>query len=185
MPIPFNARFDDPPLPPPSKISPHFDDTSLALHALLGGLDGLELRKGTGDLADAGEDEPRGDDDPEEVAEEVVGPEVDALRAAVDDLVDDLVEGAGGVVQDVAVELAQADDDLERVAHGQVLDNAVGAEEGEGAPEEGRHRLHAHDKGILSQVARVGEGVLLPELAKDVSSASHVGKVEREVAYQS
>lgn len=73
---------------------------------------------------------------------------------------------ARGVVKHVTVQLTQADDYLERVTERVLLDDAPGTDEGEGTPEEGRDGLHTDDEGILGQVARVGEGILLPELAK-------------------
>jgi hypothetical protein len=46
-----------------------------------------------------------------------------------------VVEHGGGVVEDVAVELAEGDDELERVAQGVVVSDERGGDEGEGAPE--------------------------------------------------
>ena len=46
-----------------------------------------------------------------------------------------MVEERGGVVQDVAVELAERDDELQRVAERVVDSNQVGGEEGERSPE--------------------------------------------------
>lgn len=131
----------------------------------------------------AGDDEAEGDDDPEEVAEEVVGPEVKGLGAAVLDALDDDGVGGGGVVEDVAVELAEADDELQGVAQGGAGDDAPGADEGEGAPEDGGDGLHGDDEGVAGEVARVGEGVLLPQLAEDVHLIGHGGVVVRKVTF--
>nr|POE86489.1 hypothetical protein CFP56_46673 [Quercus suber] len=42
-----------------------------------------------------------------------------------------------------------------------------GSEQTAGAPEEGGDALHAHDERVAGEVARVGEGVLLPHLADE------------------
>lgn len=74
------------------------------------------------------------DDDPEEVHEEVVAPKVVGLGPAVGDVKDVMVEHAGGVVEDVAVELAQRDDDLQGVTERAVGCNHVCHEERERSP---------------------------------------------------
>ena len=56
------------------------------------------------------------EDHPEEVHEEVVTPEVQKFRATVDDILVVEIECVSGIVQDEAVDLAHADNDLERVA---------------------------------------------------------------------
>ena len=53
---------------------------------------------------------------PDEVHKEVIPPEIQELRARVCDLLIVVVEHAGGIVEDESVDLADADDDLERVA---------------------------------------------------------------------
>jgi hypothetical protein len=125
-------------------------------------------------LADALLDEKQGNNNPEEVAEEVVGPEVESLRSAVDNIVDDLLERADGVVQDVTIQLAQADDELEGMAQRMVDNDEVDAEEGHWAPEDSSDGFHADGEGVLGHVARIREGVFLPELAEDVCLAGHV-----------
>lgn len=42
--------------------------------------------------------------------------------------------------------------------------------------------LHAENEGVRGQVARVGEGVLLPELSKEILFRAHQGVVDGEVA---
>lgn len=74
------------------------------------------------------------DDDPEEVHEEVVAPKVVGLGPAVGNVKDVMVEHAGGVVEDVAVELAQGDDDLQGVTQGAVHCDHVCHEERERSP---------------------------------------------------
>lgn len=74
------------------------------------------------------------DDDPEEVHEEVVAPKVVGLGPAVGNVKDVMVEHAGGVVEDVAVELAQRDDDLQGVTQGAVRCDHVCHEERERSP---------------------------------------------------
>ena len=48
----------------------------------------------------------------------------------------------------------------------------------------GSDRLHAQHKGVLGQVARVAQGVLLPQLAKQVVGAAHVAEVVGKVALE-
>ncbi|KND87796.1 hypothetical protein TOPH_07624 [Tolypocladium ophioglossoides CBS 100239] len=107
-----------------------------------------------------------------------------SLRARVRLLAHERIKGARRVVQDVAVELAQADGRLQRVPPGAAGDNAVGAEEGERAPDDGRDGLHAHDEGVAREVARVREGVFLPCLREDVGQAADVVRVQGEVAWR-
>lgn len=142
----------------------------------------LYLGKHLCGLADALLDEQQRNNNPEEVAEEVVSPEVESLRSAVDNVVDNLLERADGVVQDVAVQLAQADDELEGVAQRVLGNDEVDAEEGHWAPENSSDGLHADGEGVLGHVARVREGVFLPQLAKDVCLASHVECIVGKVA---
>lgn len=71
------------------------------------------------------------DDHPDKVEEEVVEPEVVPLGPAVL-----LVKEARAVVQDVAVDLAHRDDELEGVPRGVLRRDAVRDEEGQGAPGE-------------------------------------------------
>ena len=44
--------------------------------------------------------------------------------------------------------------------------------------------LHAQNESVLGQVARVAEGVLLPQLAKQVLHAAHVPEVVGKVALE-
>lgn len=43
-------------------------------------------------------------------------------------------------------------------------------------------RLHTENKGILGQISRVGQGVLLPQLAKNGLKTAHGAKVDDIVA---
>jgi hypothetical protein len=45
-------------------------------------------------------------------------------------------------------------------------------------------RLHAQHQGVRGHVARVGQGVLLPQLAEHVGGAGHVGVGEHEVSLE-
>ena len=72
----------------------------------------------------------------------------------------------------------------EGVAQRVVGDDEVDAGEGHGAPEDGGDGLHADGEGVLAHVARVREGVFLPQLAEDVRLAGHVEGVVGEVAWQ-
>ena len=112
-----------------------------------------------------------------------------------------MVEHAGGVVENVAVDLARGDDDLQRVAERVRGGDHGGDDEAEGTPAEldarsvlagmdsrdglwelrityGRGGFHAQDEGVLGQVARVGKGVLLPHLSEESVQRAHVGLVE-------
>jgi hypothetical protein len=73
---------------------------------------------------------------PDEVHEEIVAPEVQELGARVRDLRVVVVEHAGCVVEDQAVDLADADDDLERVSEGVRVCDEEGYDEADGAPGE-------------------------------------------------
>lgn len=125
-------------------------------------------------LADALLDKQQRNNNPEEVAEEVVSPEVKSLRSAVHNVVYNLLERADGVVQDVTVQLAQADDELERVSQRVVDNDEVDTEEGHWAPENSSDGFHANSEGVLGHVARIRQGIFLPELAEDVCLAGHV-----------
>lgn len=93
-------------------------------------------------------------------------------------------EGAGGVVQHVAVQLTETNNKLERVTQRVREDDAVDTQEGQGPPEDGGDGLHGDDEGVLSEVARVGEGVLLPQLAEEVEAGGHAVEVVGEVALE-
>lgn len=144
---------------------------------------GLNFGKHACNLIDARSDEQQGNDNPEEVAEEVVSPEVESLRSAVDNVVDDLLESADSIVENITIQLAQADDDLEGVAERVVGDDEVDAEKGHGTPENSSNSLHADGEGILGHIARIREGIFLPQLAKDVCPTSHVKGIVGEIAY--
>lgn len=59
-----------------------------------------------------------GNDDPDKIHQEIIHPEVIGFRAAVGPLVDVVIEEAGGVIQRIAVEMAHADNHLERMLQG-------------------------------------------------------------------
>lgn len=60
-------------------------------------------------------------------------------------------------------------------------DDEVDAKEGHWAPENSSDGLHADGEGILAHVAGIGQGIFLPELAKDVRFAGHVKGIVGEV----
>lgn len=74
-----------------------------------------KLSKGLRRLRKALQDEPSGDEEPESIANDIVGPVVYPLRTAQDNAVDHLLECARTVVQDKPVELTHTDDGLQRV----------------------------------------------------------------------
>ena len=69
-----------------------------------------------GGVLDAGPDQGRWDDEPEEVHHEVVHPEVKELWAGVYNALVVVVEHAGGIVKNDTVKLAGGDDDLDWMA---------------------------------------------------------------------
>jgi hypothetical protein len=105
----------------------------LGLLQQLGGIvDGAESTDGG---VDALVHQVAGDDDPEGVHQHEVAPVVGGLGAGVGNIEDVVVEERGRVVENVTVELAQRDDELQRVAQRVVDGDEVGGEEGEGTPE--------------------------------------------------
>lgn len=75
-----------------------------------------------------------GNDDPEGVHEDKVAPVVGGLGAGVGDIEDVVVEQRGRVVQHIAVELTERDNELQRVAQRVVDSDKVGCDEREGSP---------------------------------------------------
>lgn len=71
---------------------------------------------------------------PEEVHHEVVEPEVQELWAGVDNTLIVVIEHAGGIVKNNAVELAGGDDDLYWVAEWVLGGDHGGDDEAEGTP---------------------------------------------------
>jgi hypothetical protein len=102
------------------------------LHQLCGIVDGAECADGG---SDALVHQEAGDDDPEGVHEDKVAPVVAGLGTRVRDVEDVVVEHGGGIVEDVAVELAERDDELEGVAEGVVVGDERGGHEGQRTPE--------------------------------------------------
>lgn len=78
----------------------------------------------------------RRDDHPRQVEAKVVHPEVQRLGAAVGHAAEVLLGGAGGVVEEHAVEVAHADHHLHGVAERAVARDAEGRAEAEGPPDE-------------------------------------------------
>ena len=116
-----------------------------------------------------------------------------------------MVEHAGRVVEDVAVELAQGYDGLQWVAERVLGDDEPGDEEGERAPAHlragvsflplyggylvegngtyGCDGLHAENERVRRQVPRVGHGVFFPQLPEQILRRPHARVVVREIAY--
>jgi hypothetical protein len=80
-------------------------------------------------------------DDPKGIHEHEVAPVIGGLRARVCNVEDIVVEHGGRVVEDVAVELAERDDELERVAERVVVGDENSADEGERTPEGLSHQV--------------------------------------------
>jgi hypothetical protein len=105
----------------------------LGLLQQLGGIvDSLESANGSIDTL---VHQVAGDNNPESVHQDKVAPVVGGLGAGVGNIEDVVVEQRSCVVQDVAVELAERDDELEGVAQRMVNSDEVGCNEGEGSPE--------------------------------------------------
>jgi hypothetical protein len=79
--------------------------------------------------------QPPGDDDPEGVHEDEVSPVVGGLGARVCNVEDVVVEHGGRVVENVTIELAERDDELQRVAERVVVRDQGGGDERTGSPE--------------------------------------------------
>jgi len=150
---------------------------------------------------------------PNEVHEEVVTPEVQKLGSRVRDLRVVVIEHAGCVVENQAVDLAHADDDLEGVAQRVRVCDEEGYDKADRAPCElsigpsnqplthrkwiqlgdwigelgetnSRNRLHAEHERVRGQVPRVGEGVFFPQLPEQVLGWAHPRVVQGEVALE-
>lgn len=146
-----------------------------------------------------------GYDDPDKVHGEVVTPEVVGFGPAVCQALVIVVEHAGRVVEDVAVDLARGYDGLEGVAERVLGGDEPGDEEGERAPAYlragvrflalyvgymvegngtyGCHGLHAENERVRRQVPRVGQGVFFPQLPEQILRRPHARVVVREVPY--
>ena len=68
-------------------------------------------------------------DDPEGIHQDEVSPEVGGLGARVRHVQNVVVEEARRVVEDIAIELAERDDELERVAERVVDADEIGGDE--------------------------------------------------------
>lgn len=121
---------------------------------------------------------------PEGIQKHKIPVEVVILRPRVLVAIDVEVKRARAVVQDIAVQLARGDDDLQRVSERVLGDDEDGEQEGERAPGPGGDVLHDHVKGVGGEVSRVREGVFLPELREEVLRAGEGGPVQGVVALE-
>ena len=101
---------------------------------LLSSVNTLRNAESVGGVLNAGPDQGRWNDEPEEVHHEVVHPEVKELWSGVDDALVVVVEQGGGVVEDDTVELAGGDDDLDWVAEWMGCGDHAGNNEAQGSP---------------------------------------------------
>lgn len=99
------------------------------LQSLLTHLSSLNLRKGPLGSHNTLDHQHRRDNDPDSIAEHIIHVEVELLRATVHNFVYDLVKVACPKVQNVTVQLANADDELDGVSQRVLLDDAPRAEE--------------------------------------------------------
>ena len=70
----------------------------------------------------------RRNNNPNRITENIIHVKVKLLRATVHNAMNDLVEVASAKVQQIAVELSNADDQLDRVSEGMLLDDTPCAE---------------------------------------------------------
>lgn len=95
----------------------------------------------------------RRNNNPNRITENIIHVKVKLLRATVHNAINDLVEVASTKVQQIAVELSNADDQLDRVSEGMLLDDAPCAKERHWTPEEGGYGFHGNEEGVLSEVS--------------------------------
>lgn len=105
-------------------------------------------------------------DHPDEVQAKVVSPVVVGFRSGVDQAEHVLVKVASSVVEDQAVDLTEADNQLEGESQLVVYGNHDGDTVAQWTPAECGDALHAEDERIVGEVTRVRVGVLLPHLAE-------------------
>jgi hypothetical protein len=79
--------------------------------------------------------QPARNDNPESIHQDKVSPVVSGLGARVRHVENVMIEHGGCVVENVAVELTEGDDELEGVAERVVVGDETGGDEGKGAPE--------------------------------------------------
>jgi hypothetical protein len=105
--------------------------TAFALQDLVRFLQRIERTPGS---TDARADQIERNDNPEAVHEHKIAPEIEGFRPRIGAVEEVVVEHARGIVEHVAVELAERDDDCQAVAQGVVRRDEAGGDEGEGAP---------------------------------------------------
>lgn len=101
---------------------------------LLSSVNTLRNAESVGGVLNAGPDQGRWNDEPEEVHHEVVHPEVKELWSGVDDALVVVVKHGGGVVEDDTIELAGGDDDLDWVAEWMSCGDHAGDNEAQWSP---------------------------------------------------
>jgi hypothetical protein len=97
----------------------------------------------------------RRNNNPDRITENIIHVKVKLLRTTVHNAMNNLVEVASPKVQNIAVELTDADDQLNRVSERMLLDDTPCAEERHWTPEESGYGFHGNEEGILGEVARV------------------------------
>ena len=105
--------------------------------------------------------------DPKEVHQNEVKPEVKGLRSRVRYASNIVVEETCRIIKDISIELAHADQHLQRIPHRMPRHNERGNQQTSRSPEQCSDTLHAKDKRVLRQVPRVRECILLPHLAEE------------------
>lgn len=123
-----------------------------------------------------------GDNHPDRVHENEVEVEVERLGPGVAQAVHDVLKVGGAVVQNVAVDLAQADEALKREPQWVPGDHHCGDKKAARSPSDRGDALHAQNKGVLRQIAAVRERVLFPHLSNPRLVGSNVQHVEDVVS---
>ena len=95
-----------------------------------------------------------------------------------------MLEVGGAVVQNVAVDLAQADQSLEREPQRVPEDHHRSDKHAARSPSDRSDALHAQNKGVLCQVAAVRERVLFPHLSNPRLVGANVQHVENVVSLE-
>lgn len=125
-----------------------------------------------------------GDDDPNGVHKDKVEIEIKCLRSRVADAVDDMLESRSTIVQDIAVELAHAHQQLKRKPHGVTQHNQRGYEQAARAPSSCGDALHAQHESVLGQVAAVRERIFFPHLPNVCLVCADVQEIDDVVAFE-
>jgi hypothetical protein len=105
-------------------------------------------------------------DNPDEVHEDEVEPEIVCFRTTVAEVFVVVVEQACGVVEDVSVNLPDRDDCLDRIAEWVLSKDQIDGDEGQRTPEECSNCFHAENEWL--HFVRRRSSLAMVELTSDV-----------------